>query len=400
MDDDVVSADLLNYEDMGDLDDDVPPANSAADKDAGNGAVHMSDYDTRSEEGSASGPEYDTRSEVSSSTSSSSSGRRERRGDRKRRSAHRLTSEKKKKRETRRSRSRSQQKVKRDPYDYPTKLNYLFRDARFFLMKSSNAENIALSKAKGVWSTLPQNEARLNVYFRETRNIILVFSVKESGKFCGFARLGGESRRDVPPISWVLPPGLPAKALGGVFKVDWVCRKDLPFTSTVHLQNPWNNGKLVKIGRDGQEIEPRVGQQLCSLFAEDENVELTPILKKSKEHGRLLREEQPRGPHRREHGHQRRHSLRHRIARRRYRPPSPRMMPPYYPHYQPDYFQMMQHPPPPGTMMYEYDQLPRYYEGPPLPPPPVDYSYDRSVQDFLSRTAHHPSVHPHHHRRL
>ena len=33
--------------------------------------------------------------------------------------------------------------------DYATKLNYLFRDARFFLMKSNNAENISLAKNKG-----------------------------------------------------------------------------------------------------------------------------------------------------------------------------------------------------------------------------------------------------------
>lgn len=132
-----------------------------------------------------------------------------------------------------------------------TKLNYLFRDARFFVIKSNNAENVTLSKAKGVWSTPPQNEAKLNQAFRESRNVLLIFSVKESGKFAGeicclmlkyrgtltvwcficvfvfvsgVARLDCESRRDVPPISWVLPPGLSAKALGGVFKVDWVCR--------------------------------------------------------------------------------------------------------------------------------------------------------------------------------
>lgn len=68
----------------------------------------------------------------------------------------------------------------------------------------------------------------------------------------------------------VLPPGLSAKALGGVFKVDWICRKELPFTSTLHLYNPWNDGKQVKIGRDGQEIEPRVAEELCRLFPEDE----------------------------------------------------------------------------------------------------------------------------------
>lgn len=68
----------------------------------------------------------------------------------------------------------------------------------------------------------------------------------------------------------MLPPGLSAKALGGVFKVDWICRKELPFTSTLHLYNPWNDGKQVKIGRDGQEIEPRVAEELCRLFPEDE----------------------------------------------------------------------------------------------------------------------------------
>lgn len=42
--------------------------------------------------------------------------------------------------------------------------------------------------------------------------------------FLGFARLAGESRRDLPPITWVLPPGLSARALGGVFELDWISR--------------------------------------------------------------------------------------------------------------------------------------------------------------------------------
>ena len=168
-------------------------------------------------------------------------------------------------------------------YDYLTKLNYLFRDARFFVIKSNNAENITLSKAKGVWSTLPQNEANLNQAYKESRNVMLIFSVKESGKFAGFGRLHSESRHDVAPISWVLPPGLSAKALGGVFKVDWICRKELPFSSTMHLYNPWNEGKPVKIGRDGQEIEPKVAEELCRLFPEDEGIEITPILRLAKE---------------------------------------------------------------------------------------------------------------------
>lgn len=232
--------------------------------------------------------DYDTRSEVSSSTSSDSSApsissastkSKERRVTRKRNKSESRSPVQNK----RRCVANPTSVNKRKTYDYMTKLNYLFRDTRFFLIKSNNAENITLSKAKGVWSTLPQNEANLNQAYRESRNVLLIFSVKESGRFAGFARLGSESRRDVPPISWVLPPGLSAKVLDGVFKVDWICRKELPFNSTLHLYNPWNEGKPVKIGRDGQEIEPKVAEELCRLFPEDDGIEMTPILRKSKE---------------------------------------------------------------------------------------------------------------------
>ena len=40
------------------------------------------------------------------------------------------------------------------------------------------------------------------------------------------------------------------------FKIDWVCKQDLSFQVAQHLYNPWNENKPVKIGRDGQEIEP------------------------------------------------------------------------------------------------------------------------------------------------
>ena len=53
--------------------------------------------------------------------------------------------------------------------------------------------------------------------------------IKESGKFCGLARLAAESKRDGVKVNWVLPPGLSARALGGVFKIDWVCKGDLSF---------------------------------------------------------------------------------------------------------------------------------------------------------------------------
>ena len=61
-------------------------------------------------------------------------------------------------------------------------------------------------------------------FFQRYKNVILIFSVKESGKFQGFARLASEAKHGGPTMPWVLPPGMSAKALGGVFKLEWLNR--------------------------------------------------------------------------------------------------------------------------------------------------------------------------------
>jgi len=335
-----------------------------------------------------------------------------------------------------------EKKKKGKSYDYATKLNYLFRDARFFLVKSNNSENVSLAKAKDVWSTPPQNEAKFNQAYAEARNVLLIYSVKESGKFCGLARLSTESRRDGPKVSWSLPPGLSAKALGGVFKIDWICKGDLSFQKVQHLYNPWNEGKPVKIGRDGQEIQPRVGEELCRLFTEDRSVDITPILRKSKEsarseqrarggvlksgpiggHSRVVRTGRGRGGQGGEGGRGRKRpryeddrqagGSRGKFGRYedrrevRYRARSPHDR--YRGQAGRDYSDYLRslasHAPPPGYQ-YSYSAHylppppPRYYDGPPLPPPghypdrtgygydDRSRSYDRSVDEFLRRTA-------------
>lgn len=102
--------------------------------------------------------------------------------------------------------------------------------------------------------------------------------------------MAAESNKSLEQPKWVLPPTISAKSLGGVISIDWVCHKELSFTCTQHLYNTWNEGKPIKIGRDGQEMEPKVGGELCRLFPEDETIEMTPILRKSKENAKSMRE--------------------------------------------------------------------------------------------------------------
>ncbi|XP_059214340.1 3'-5' RNA helicase YTHDC2 isoform X2 [Centropristis striata] len=135
----------------------------------------------------------------------------------------------------------------------------VFSSVRYFIMKSSNVRNIEISQQKGIWSTTPSNETKLNKAFLETNLIILIFSVQGSGHFQGYARMTSvisqESCHD-----WGF------MGLGGVFSVEWTHKESLPFQCTQHILNPWNDNKKVQISRDGQELEPAAGSQLLLLW--------------------------------------------------------------------------------------------------------------------------------------
>lgn len=153
--------------------------------------------------------------------------------------------------------------------DYQETLRYFLKDACFFQIKSINHENVQLSKDLGVWATSFQNESRFNAAFRENRNVILIFSVQQSGAFQGFARMISEAKPSSRVVPWVLPERLSNKSLGGLIEIDWLCTNELSFQETSELINSYNDNKPVKIARDGQQLEPRIGKKLCKLFPHD-----------------------------------------------------------------------------------------------------------------------------------
>ncbi|KFO90874.1 putative ATP-dependent RNA helicase YTHDC2, partial [Buceros rhinoceros silvestris] len=130
---------------------------------------------------------------------------------------------------------------------------------RYFIMKSSNLQNIDISQQKGIWSTTPSNEQKLNRAFWESSIVYLIFSVQGSGRFQGFARMASE-------IGCEKSQDWGSAGFGGVFKVEWIRKESIPFQFAHHLLNPWNDNKKVQISRDGQEVEPQVGEQLLQLW--------------------------------------------------------------------------------------------------------------------------------------
>jgi len=80
--------------------------------------------------------------------------------------------------------------------------------------------------------------------------VILIFSVNMSGSFQGYAQMMssiGKGRDNV----WSEGIGK-SNPWGRSFKVQWLRFNDLPFHKTLHLKNPLNDYKPVKISRDCQ----------------------------------------------------------------------------------------------------------------------------------------------------
>ncbi|XP_022846014.1 zinc finger CCCH domain-containing protein 45-like isoform X6 [Olea europaea var. sylvestris] len=145
-------------------------------------------------------------------------------------------------------------------------------NTRYFIIKSLNHQNIQLSIKKGLWATQIMNEPILEEAFQNSGKVILIFSVNMSGFFQGYAQMVssvGWGRDEI----WSQGSGK-SKPWGRSFKVKWLQLHDLPFQKTLHLKNPWNEYKPVKISRDCQELPQDIGEALCELLDGGDDVYL------------------------------------------------------------------------------------------------------------------------------
>ncbi|CAH8378245.1 unnamed protein product [Eruca vesicaria subsp. sativa] len=135
---------------------------------------------------------------------------------------------------------------------------------RYFIIKSLNYDNIQLSVERGIWATQVMNEPILEGAFHNSGRVVLIFSVNMSGFFQGYAQM-------LSPVGWRRDHiwsqgGGKNNPWGRSFKVKWLRLSELPFQKTLHLKNPLNDYKPVKISRDCQELPGDIGEALCELL--------------------------------------------------------------------------------------------------------------------------------------
>ncbi|XP_069677317.1 3'-5' RNA helicase YTHDC2-like isoform X2 [Periplaneta americana] len=137
--------------------------------------------------------------------------------------------------------------------------------SRYFVIKAGSLKTIEASLSRGAWAFTPNTERKMTRVFKEGKRVILVFSVQGSGHFQGYARLSGD-KPDLKTDAADQCLELSGPNLSPPLPVEWIKRANIPFQATRHLLNPYNENRRVQTSRDGQEIEPTIGEALCSLW--------------------------------------------------------------------------------------------------------------------------------------
>lgn len=146
-----------------------------------------------------------------------------------------------------------------NPHDYDVNPT----NARFYIIKSNSEHDIRASIEHGVWCSTDHGNKKLDNCFKNNQHngpTILLFSVNNSGKFCGMAEM--ISRVDFNRESGIWSNN----RFRGQFRVRWTHVKDVPNSALRHIYLANNDFKPVTFSRDTQEVPPREGKRMIYIL--------------------------------------------------------------------------------------------------------------------------------------
>ncbi|XP_010242050.1 PREDICTED: YTH domain-containing family protein 1 isoform X12 [Nelumbo nucifera] len=146
----------------------------------------------------------------------------------------------------------------------------VYENAKFFVIKSFNEDDIHKSIKYGVWASTPNGNKKLDTAFHEAETwlsetgnkcpVFLFFSVNASGQFVGLAEMIGQVDFNKDMDFWHLDKW------SGFFPVKWHIIKDVPNAQLRHIILENNDNKPVTNSRDTQEIGFKQGLEMLTIF--------------------------------------------------------------------------------------------------------------------------------------
>ncbi|WOG88276.1 hypothetical protein DCAR_0207511 [Daucus carota subsp. sativus] len=145
-----------------------------------------------------------------------------------------------------------------------------YANAKFYVIKSYNEDNVHKSVKYNVWSSTPDGNKKLDAAFRDKMAktseagiecpIFLFFSVNGSGQFVGVAEMIGPVDFDNNLNFWEY------NKWNGYFPVKWHIIKDVPNAQLRHIILENNDNRPVTFTRDTQEIGLEQGLEMLRIF--------------------------------------------------------------------------------------------------------------------------------------
>ena len=118
-----------------------------------------------------------------------------------------------------------------------------------------------------LWSSTKTGNQTLNNSFNSTKansgETYLFFSCNGSGKFLGVAKIKGALQEDKMFPFWTQD-----QKWGGIFEIEWIFIKDVPFREFKNIIIPMRDGenKCVSISRDSQNVPFADGVAMSEIF--------------------------------------------------------------------------------------------------------------------------------------
>jgi len=141
---------------------------------------------------------------------------------------------------------------------------------RFFVIRSMNVRNVQISAAKGIWASSGRNVQKFKQSLRAVDHVIVIFMSSESRSFFGYGKMVSEPDESLLPGIW----GEMSSRLSPNFKVHWLKQCDLPIRQADHIKYVDDEELPVGRCRDGQELPASVGERLCRLLWQQNEVDL------------------------------------------------------------------------------------------------------------------------------
>ncbi|XP_031478058.1 YTH domain-containing protein ECT4-like isoform X2 [Nymphaea colorata] len=170
-----------------------------------------------------------------------------------------------------------------------------YEDAKFFIIKSYNEDNVHKSIKYGVWASTTNGNRKLDSAYNESKEkghscpVFLLFSVNASAQFCGVAEMVGPVDFDKSVDYWQ------QDKWSGQFPVKWHIVKDVPNSLFRHIILENNDNKPVTNSRDTQEVRLDQGIEILKIFMNyDSKVSILDDFDYYEERERVMQERRAR----------------------------------------------------------------------------------------------------------